>query len=110
MANIYKKINTDLITTEEKVAYTVPSNSRALIKSIHIFNEGAGAAALQIKIKDGTSATTYFYDKTSLAADANEEFINNVLILQESDELRFLSDISGPDVIISLLEINREDR
>ena len=52
MANIYKKINTDLITTTENVAYTVPSNSRALVKSIHIFNEGAGAAALEIKIKD----------------------------------------------------------
>ena len=110
MANIYKKVNTDLITATEKDVYVVPSNSRSLVKSIHIFNEGAGAAALEIKIKDGTSATTYFYDKTSLAADANEEFITNVLILQESDELRFLSDITGPDVVISLLEINREDR
>ena len=110
MANIYRKVNTDLITATENIAYTVPNNSRSLVKSIHIFNEGAGAAALEIKIKDGTSATTYFYDKTSLAADANEEFITNVLILQESDELRFLSDITGPDVVISLLEINREDR
>ena len=105
MANIYKKINTDLITTTENVAYTVPSNSRALIKSIHIFNEGAGSAALTLKIE--SSGTTYFYDKKDLAADAKEEFVTSLLVLQENDKLKFLSDITGPDVIISLLEINR---
>ena len=83
MANIYRKINTDLITTVENIAYTVPSNSRALVKSIHIYNEGAGA---------------------------KEEFIQNILVLQENDKLKFLSDITGPDVTVSLLELNREDR
>ena len=108
MANIYRKVNTDLITATENIAYTVPNNSRSLVKSIHIFNEGAGAAIITVKIKD--SGTTYFYGKKTIAADAVEDFVTNVLILHENDELRLESDITGPDVVISLLEINREDK
>jgi len=107
MANIYKKVNTDLITGTEKSVYTAPSNTRALIKSIHVYNEGAGDAVVTIKINSGS---TYFYSKKTIAADANHEFIVNVLILEENDILRMLSDITGPDVTISLLEINREDQ
>ena len=107
MANIYKKVNTDLITGTEQSVYTAPSNSRALIKSIHVYNEGAGDAVVTIKI---TSGSTYFYSKKTIAADANHEFIINVLILEENDILKMLSDITGPDVTISLLEINREDQ
>jgi len=107
MANIYKKVNTDLITGTEQSVYTSPSNTRALIKSIHVYNEGAGDAVVTIKI---TSGSTYFYSKKTIAADANHEFIVNVLILEENDILKMLSDITGPDVTISLLEINREDQ
>ena len=107
MANIYKKVNTDLITGTEQSVYTAPSNTRALIKSIHVYNEGAGDAVVTIKI---TSGSTYFYSKKTIAADANHEFIINVLILEENDILKMLSDITGPDVTISLLEINREDQ
>ena len=105
MANIYKKINTDLITATENTVYTVPNNSRALVKSIHIFNEGAGSAALTLKIE--SDGTDYFYDKKDLAADAKEEFVTNILVLQENDKLKFISDITGPDVTVSLLELNR---
>jgi len=107
MANIYKKVNDDLITNTQKDVYTVPSNSRALIKSIHVYNEGAGDAVVTIKINSDN--VDYFYNKKTIAADATHEFIINVLILQENDKLKMLSDITGPDITISLLEINRED-
>jgi hypothetical protein len=109
MANIYKKVNTDLITTTENIAYIVPSNSRALVKSIHIYNNGAGVADVTVKIE--SAGVTYFYDSSAtLAAGSKEEFIQNILVLQENDKLKFLSDITGPDVTVSLLELNREDR
>ena len=107
MANIYKKVNTDLITATEKNVYTVPGNTRALIKSIHIYNEGAGAAIVTIKIE--SNGVDYFYDKQTIAADAKNEFIVNILVLQENDILKMLSDITGPDITISILETNRED-
>ena len=108
MANIYKKVNTDLITNTEKDVYAVPSNSRSLVKSIHIYNEGAGDALVTIKIE--SSSVTYFYQKKTIAADAHHEFIINILILEEDDKLKMLSDITGPDITVSLLEMNREDR
>jgi len=108
MANIYKKINDDLITNTQKDVYTVPGNSRALVKSIHVYNEGAGDAVVTIKINSDN--VDYFYNKKTIAADATHEFIINVLILQEDNKLKMLSDITGPDITVSLLEINREDR
>jgi len=108
MANIYRKINDDLITGTQKDVYTVPGNTRALIKSIHIYNEGAGSAVVTIKIN--SNSVDYFYGKKTIAADATEEFIINILVLQENDKLKMLSDITGPDVTVSLLETNREDR
>ena len=108
MANIYKKVNTDLITNTEKDVYVVPSNSRSLVKSIHIYNEGAGDAIVTIKIE--STGVTYFYQKKTIAADAHHEFIVNILVLEENDKLKMLSDITGPDITVSLLEMNREDR
>jgi len=107
MANIYRKINDDLITGTQKDVYTVPGNTRALIKSIHIYNEGAGSAVVTIKIN--SNSVDYFYGKKTIAADATEEFIINILVLQENDKLKMLSDITGPDVTVSILETNRED-
>ena len=107
MANIYKKVNDDLITNTQKDVYTVPGNTRALVKSIHIYNEGAGDAVVTIKINSNN--VDYFYNKKTIAADATHEFIVNILVLQENDKLKMLSDITGPDITISLLETNRED-
>jgi hypothetical protein len=107
MANIYKKVNTDLISNTQKDVYTVPSNTRALVKSIHIYNEGAGDALVTIKINSDN--VDYFYSKKTIAANATHEFIINVLVLQENDKLKMISDITGPDITLSLLEINRED-
>ena len=108
MANIYKKVNTDLISGTEQSVYTVPSNSRSLVKAIHIYNEGAGDAIVTIKLE--SSSVTYFYQKKTIAADAHHEFIVNILVLEENDKLKMLSDITGPDITVSLLEMNREDR
>ena len=111
MANVYRKVNTDLVTATTNTAYTVPANSRALVKSIHIYNNGAGAADITVTVGDYASGTDFIYDTSpTLAADAKEEFVTNILILEEQDTLKFLSDITGPDVTISLLEINREDK
>ena len=107
MANIYKKVNADLISTTQKDVYTVPGNTRALIKSIHVYNEGAGDALVTIKIN--SNSVDYFYGKKTIAADATNDFVNNILVLQENDVLKMLSDITGPDVTVSLLETNRED-
>ena len=54
-------------------------------------------------------AGTEFVRKKTIAADATNDFVNNILVLQENDVLKMLSDITGPDVTVRLLETNRED-
>ena len=108
MANIYKNAKHDFTGTANVAVYTVPENSRAIVKSIHVYNEGAGDAIVTIKIN--SNSVDYFYSKKTIAADATEEFVVNILVLQENDILKMLSDITGPDVTVSLLETNREDR
>ena len=111
MANIYRKVNTDLVASTANTAYTVPDNSRALVKSIHIYNNGAGAADVKVTIGDYASGTDFIYDQNAtLAQYAKDEFVTSILVLEEQDTLKFLSDITGPDVTVSLLEINREDK
>ena len=62
-------------------------------------------------IGDYASGTDFIYDNSAtLAAKAKEEFVTNILVLEEQDTLKFLSDITGPDVTVSLLETNREDK
>ena len=72
-----------------------------------MYNEGAGSAIVTIKIE--SNGVDYFYDKKTIAADAIAESVVNILILQENDQLKMLSDITGPDITISILETNRED-
>ena len=111
MANVYRKVNTDLVAATVNTAYTVPDNSRALVKSIHVYNNGAGAASVTLTIGDYASGTDFVYEKNgTLAQYAKEDFVTNILVLEEQDTLKLLSDITGPDVTISLLEINREDK
>ena len=50
MANIYTNAKVDLTTTNATTLYTAPSNSRSLVKAIHVYNEGAGDAVVTIKI------------------------------------------------------------
>ena len=107
MANIYKNAMFDLTTTDKTNVYTCPTDRTALVKSIHIYNEGAGDAIVTIKIN--SNSVDYFYSKKTIAADATHEFVVNILVLQENDKLKMLSDITGPDITVSLLETNRED-
>ena len=66
---------------------------------------------MTVTIGDYASGTNFIYDNSAtLAAGGKEEFVTNLLILEEQDTLKLLSDITGPDITISLLEINREDK
>ena len=44
MANIYKNQKLDLTTTAATTLYTVPSNSRAIVKSLLVNDEGMRGA------------------------------------------------------------------
>ena len=62
MANIYKNEKTSLTNTDLTTLYTVPSNSRAIVKSILIAEDANSTATAEVTLVDST-ATPYMVDK-----------------------------------------------
>jgi len=50
MANIYKNDKVSLTNTDNTTLYTVPSNSRAIVKSLLVVEDNGGAAVCK-KVK-----------------------------------------------------------
>ena len=110
MANIYKNAKLSLTTSVNTALYTVPSNSRAIVKSILIAEDANSTATVEVTLVDST-ATPYMVDKdVSLSAKAKEQVITEPLVMQESEILKVDATSGSLDVVASILEINREDR
>ena len=97
MANIYKNEKTSLTNTDLTTLYTVPSNSRAIVKSL-LVAEDAAAASFVVD------------NNVSLSANEKEQVLTEPLIMKESEILKVQASSGQTDVIASILEINREDR
>ena len=54
MANIYKNAKVDLTTTDLTVLYTVPSNSRAIVKSILVTEDANSGTNITINLVDSS--------------------------------------------------------
>ena len=50
MANIYRNQKTSLTNTDLTTLYTVPSNSRAIVKSILVAEDAAGSATVKVTL------------------------------------------------------------
>ena len=110
MANIYKNAKLSLTSSVNTALYTVPSNSRAIVKSILIAEDANSTATAEVTLVDA-GATPYMVDKdVSLNAKEKEQVITEPLIMEESEIIKVDATSGSVDVIASILEINREDR
>jgi hypothetical protein len=110
MANIYKNAKLSLTTSANTALYTVPSNSRAIVKSILIAEDANSTATAEVTLVD-SGATAYMVDKdVSLSAKEKEQVITEPLVMEESEIIKVDATSGSVDVIASILEINREDR
>jgi len=110
MANIYKNAKLSLTSSVNTALYTVPSNSRAIVKSILIAEDANSTATVEVTLVDST-ATPYMVDKdVSLSAKEKEQVITEPLVMEESEIIKVDATSGSVDVIASILEINREDR
>ena len=110
MANIYKNEKTSLTTTDLTTLYTVPSNSRAIVKSLLITEDAAGSAVVKVTLVDAAAADFVVDNNVSLAANEKEQVLTEPLIMKESEALKVQASSGATDVIASILEINREDK
>ena len=110
MANIYRNQKLSLTTTADTVLYTVPSNSRAIVKSILIAEDNNASATAKVTLLNASSTVFVLDNLITLAANENKQVISEPLIMEESEVLKVQAASGAVDVVASVLEINREDK
>ena len=110
IANIYRNQKTSLTNTDLTTLYTVPSNSRAIVKSILVAEDAAGSATVKVTLVNASSTIFVIDNLVSLSANENKQVISEPLIMEESEILKVQAASGAVDVIASVLEINREDK
>ncbi len=110
MANIYRNDKVSLTSTANTVLYTVPSNSRAIVKSLLVVEDNAGAAVVKATLTNAAGTAFVIDNNISLSANEKEQVLTEPLIMLESEILKVQASSGQVDAIASILEINREDR
>ena len=110
MANIYQNAKISLTTTADTVLYTVPANSRAIVKSILLAEDAAGAATAKVTLVNAAGTAFVLDNLVSLSANEKEQVITEPLVMEESEVLKVQAASGNIDVVASILEINREDK
>ena len=110
MANIYKNDKVSLTDTTLTTLYTVPSNSRAIVKSINVAEDAAGSAVVKVTLTNAAGTAFVIDNDVSLTSGQKEQVLTEPLIMEESEVLKVQAASGAVDVIASVLEINREDK
>ena len=111
MANIYRNAKLDLTTTDATTLYTVPSDSRAIVKSILVSDDSGSGDSITVTVTDASSNVFSLFKSKSVGTNATEQLLSEPLILQESEILKVTATTADRlHVVASILELNREDR
>ena len=115
MANIYKNTKLDLTTNSVATLYTVPSNSRAIVKAILVSSDNGSATTITVDLFAGDPAASAakftLFKVKAIGANASEQLLTEPLIMLENEVLQVTAaDANMLFVIASILEINREDK
>ena len=109
MANVYRNAKVDFTTTGNTTVYTVPSNSRAIVKGILVSEDSGNADSISVTVTDASSNVFSLFKTKAISANATEELISQPIILQESEILKAQATTAGRlHMVASLLEINRD--
>ena len=114
MANIYKNSKLDLTAATATTLYTVPSNSRAIVKSILVSSDSGSSTTITVDLFNGDPASAdkfTLFNVTSIAGNASTQLLTEPLIMLENEVLQVTAaDANRLFATASILEINREDR
>ena len=110
MANIYKNEKVSLTTTALTVLYTVPANSRSIVKSLNVAEDAGGAAVVKVTLVNSGGTSFVIDNDVDLSANQTEQVLTEPLVMEESEVLKVECTSGAVDVVASILEMNREDR
>ena len=109
MANVYRNAKVDFTTTDNTTVYTVPSNSRAIIKGMWVSEDSGNADSISVTVTDASSNVFSLFKTKAVSANATEELISQPIVLQESEILKAQATTADRlHMVVSLLEINRD--
>ena len=105
MANIYKNDKVSLTDTTLTTLYTVPSNSRAIVKSINVAEDAAGSAVVKVTLTNAAGTAFVIDNDVSLTAGLKEQVLTEPLIMEESEVLKVTAATANRlHVVLSALE------
>jgi len=114
MANIYLSAKRDLTTNTVTTLYTVPSNSRAIVKSLLVSSDSGSDTTITVDLFNGPPASSSkftLFNIKAIVANTSEQLLTEPLIMLENEVLQVTAaDANRLFVVSSILEINREDR
>ena len=110
MANIYRNDKVSLTNTDLTTLYTVPSNSRAIVKSINVAEDAASTAVVKVTLTNASGTAFVIDNDVNLTSGLKEQVLTEPLIMKENEILKVQAASGAVDVVASILEINREDR
>ena len=88
MANIYKNEKVSLTTTALTVLYTVPSNSRSIVKSLNVAEDAGGAAVVKVTLVNSGGTSFVIDNDVDLSANQTEQVLTEPLVMEESEVLK----------------------
>ena len=114
MANVYLNAKKDLTVSTAITLYSVPSDSRAIVKSIIVSDDTNNGSTITVDLFSGDPASSpkfnLFKTKT-VTGNSTIQLITEPLILMESEVLQITAgDANRLHVVTSILEINRNDQ
>ena len=108
MANIYKNEMFALANTGANLLYSVPADTRAIIKTIQTVNIGAN---VQVTVTANNLVTSYNTAVETILSNTSINLLKGPLILEESQTLSInAKDANVVSGVLSVLEINRNDQ
>ena len=109
MANVYRNAKVDFTTTDNTTVYTVPSNSRAIIKGILVSDDSGSGDSINVTLTDASAAVFSLFKTKTIGSNATTELISQPIILQESEILKAQATTAARlHMVVTLLEINRD--
>ena len=108
MANIYKNAKADLTANTATTVYTVPSDSRSIVKSIIVSEDSGNADTITLTITDASSNVFSLFKTKAVSANATVELLSQPLVLQESDVLKAQANAANQvHIIVSFMEVTK---
>ena len=106
MANSYVNSGVDLTTADPTTIYTCPADTTAIVKSLHLCNDSASDATVDISWTDTSASSAVILWSSTLTVSANSQleamapnaaqvYGQSTLVLEENDILNIQANASN---------------